>query len=133
MGRNKGDSGAMNQAPATSDSASARRNVAPSGGKGGETKSKKASARAVRHHITPEEALDNTRNLLAAKQLRARQAPPWQAHDTQSTGHVPDAGFESAGARDRAAELHDGEMRLDANKGSISAQDRHQQGKRDNR
>ena len=65
--------------------------------------------------------------------LRARQAPPWQAHDTQSPGHVPDAGFESAGARDHAAALHEGEMRLDANKGSISAQDRHQQGKRDNR
>src|SRR5207342_892486 len=106
---------------------------ASTGGKGGKVTAKKASTRAVRRPITPEEALDNTRNLLAAKQLRARQTPPWQAHDTQSSGHVPDAGFESAGARDHAAALHESEMRLDANKGSISTQDRHQQGKRDNR
>ena len=123
----------MNRAPATTDSTSARRTVAPTGGRGGKATSKKGSARAMPHHITPEEALDNTRNLLAAKQARARQTPPWQAHDTQSTGHVPDAGFESASARDRASDLHEGEMRLDANKGSISAQDRHRQGKRDNR
>jgi hypothetical protein len=98
------------------------------------TEGKDSSAdRTTPYRITQEEALDNTRTLLAAKQARARKTPAWQAHDTQSPGNVPDPGFESNSARDRADELHQGEMRLNANEGAISNQDRRNQGKRDSR
>lgn len=78
--------------------------------------------------------MENTRELLAAKQAKARMPPPWQEHDTAAHSKVAKAGgFESESARDRAVDLHQDEMRLQANEGSISDRDRHQQGRRDNR
>ena len=77
--------------------------------------------------------MENTRELLAAKQSRARKPPAWQELDTSAHGKVAKSGFESESARDRAVELHQDEMRLQANEGSISDRDRHQQGRRDNR
>lgn len=82
--------------------------------------------------ITPKQALANTRALLEAKQAHARQAPAWQALDTRGS-QVPQPGFQSDEARIKADELHAGESRMAAIEGSISTQDRHQQGKRDGR
>jgi len=91
------------------------------------------SNQAAPHHITSQEAMENTRELLAAKQARARKPPPWQEHDATRHGNVAKSGFESESARDRATELHQDEMRLQANEGSISDSDRRQQGRRDSR
>lgn len=84
-------------------------------------------------HITPEQALENTRKLLAAKQANARKPPPWQEHGDNQAVPVPKPGFESESARVQALELHQDEMRLSAIEGSISDRDRRQQGKRDSR
>jgi hypothetical protein len=118
--------------PAAKTSGKASPGASTSGRRGSESADSSA-ARTTPYRITQEEALDNTRTLLAAKQARARKTPAWQAHDTQSPGNVPDPGFESNSARDRADELHQGEMRLNANEGAISNQDRRNQGKRDSR
>lgn len=91
----------------------------------------KQAARKPRR-ITPAQALANTRALLEAKQAHDRQPPPWQALDPQG-GPLPQPGFQSDAARLKADELHAGESRLPAIQGSISTQDRHQQGKRDER
>jgi hypothetical protein len=86
------------------------------------------------YRISSDEALDNTRRLLAEKKARARKTPAWQAHDDiHPPGHVPAPGFEAGSARDRAEDLHEGEMRLNAREGAISDQDRVSQGKRDSR
>lgn len=84
-------------------------------------------------HITPEQALENTRKLLADKQEHDRQAPLWQSigHDgSQSAQH---GGFQSDEARDRAVGRQQEELRSQGNAGSSAAGDRHAQGKRDNR
>jgi hypothetical protein len=82
--------------------------------------------------ITPEQALENTRKLLEAKQAHDRQPPPWQqldgGHDVGDHG-----GYQSEEAAAKAAELHAAESRLQATQGSIGTQGRHDQGKRDNR
>ncbi|MGO4776723.1 hypothetical protein AB4084_14665, partial [Lysobacter sp. 2RAB21] len=83
-------------------------------------------------HITPEQALENTRRLLEAKQEQARGAQPWQQLDSHH-GHVPQPGPQSESAAQKAGELHAAESRMDAIQGSNSTQDRHNQGKRDNR
>jgi hypothetical protein len=89
------------------------------------------------HRITPEEALANTRELLEAKQARDREPPPWRQLDT---GHGQPARDQAMPARDaeqeaeanaHAEELHRAESRLDAIQGSVSQQDRHQQGRHD--
>ena len=77
--------------------------------------------------------MENTRELLAAKQAKARRPPPWLEHDATPHGKAAKSGFESESARDRAVELHQDEMRLQANEGNISDRDRHQQGRRDSR
>jgi hypothetical protein len=82
--------------------------------------------------ITPEQALANTRALLEAKQAHDREPPPWQSLETPG-GQAPHSGFESDEARIKADELHAGESRMQAIQGSVSTQDRHQQGKRDAR
>ena len=82
--------------------------------------------------ITPQQALANTRELLEAKHEHDRQPQPWQALDPQQS-HVANAGFQSPSAMEKAEELHAGESRQAAIQGSISTQDRHNQGKRDNR
>jgi hypothetical protein len=82
--------------------------------------------------ITPEQALENTRRLLEAKHEHDRQPQPWQQLDD---GHAPapQAGHESVEVAAKAEELHAAESRLQGNHGSSSTQDRHNQGKRDNR
>ncbi|HEY9540396.1 MAG TPA: hypothetical protein VIR05_02030 [Luteimonas sp.] len=91
---------------------------------------RKPAARPRR--ITPEQALENTRKLLEAKQEHDRQPPPWQqldgGHDVGDHG-----GYQSGEAAAKAAELHAAESRLQATQGSIGTQGRHDQGKRDNR
>jgi hypothetical protein len=82
--------------------------------------------------ITPEQALANTRALLEAKQAHDREPPPWQSLETPGS-HASPPGFQTDEARIKADELHAGESRMQAIQGSISTQDRHQQGKRDAR
>jgi hypothetical protein len=82
--------------------------------------------------ITPAQALANTRALIEAKQAHDREPPPWQSLETPG-GHASAPGFQSDEARIKADELHAGESRMQAIQGSISTQDRHQQGKRDAR
>ncbi|WP_386747570.1 hypothetical protein [Agrilutibacter niabensis] len=124
----------------------AQRRVVPA--EPGKTKLAKASTAMPRsgrgasrsrkpHHITPEEALANTRELLEAKQARDREPPPWRqfdpdhghpAHEHAAPGR--DAAQE-AQAHAHAEELHRGESRMKAIQGSISGQDRHHQGRQD--
>lgn len=81
--------------------------------------------------ITPEQALENTRALLQEKQDKDEQPKAWQqAGATPQEGTV---GYQSDGAADRAEKLHEGEVRLQANGGSISTHDRKNQAKRDKR
>ncbi|MBB1472299.1 hypothetical protein H5368_04575 [Luteimonas sp. MC1782] len=82
--------------------------------------------------LTPRKALANTRKLLAAKQQRDREAQPWQSLDP-TTSHVPDAGYQSPEAKAKALELHAAESRQASIHGSMSARDRHAQGRRDHR
>lgn len=96
------------------------------------TVAKKVAKKAAPHKITAKKALANTRRLLAQKQAQARGTPPWQALDDNPAG-MPHPGFQSDEARTKAGELHEAEMRLEANQGSISTGDRHNQGKRDQR
>ena len=91
----------------------------------------KKSPRAARG-ITPARALANTRRLLEAKKAHDRETPPWQALE----GHHASAahpGFQDAQARDQANELHAAESDLDAIHGASGSQDRHNQGRRDQR
>lgn len=82
--------------------------------------------------ITPEQALANTRALLAEKQAHDRETPTWQRLGG-GDGGAQHEGFQSESARDRAAELHQGEMHLDAIQGSVSSSGRRRQGRRDSR
>ena len=89
------------------------------------------------HRITPEEALANTRELLEAKQARDREPPPWRALDAEHGQPIRDQATparsmeEEAEANMSAEKLHRAESRLDAIQGSVSQQDRHQQGRHD--
>ena len=98
------------------------------------TTARKAAPRktAAKKAITPKRALANTRKLLREKQAQARATPPWQALDGHH-GTAPQPGFQSDGARVQAEHLHEAEVRLEGNQGSVSTHDRHNQGKRDNR
>lgn len=90
-------------------------------------------ARATKpRKITAQQALANTRELLAAKQKHDQEPQPWQALDPEH-GHQPNEGFQSASAAAKAEELHAAESRMQGIQGSISTHDRHNQGKRDNR
>lgn len=93
---------------------------------------KKAVKKVAPRKITTKKALANTRRLLAQKQAQARGTPPWQALEHSPAG-MPHPGFQSDEARTKAGELHEAEMRLEANQGSVSTVDRHNQGKRDQR
>lgn len=84
-------------------------------------------------HLTPEQALANTRALLAAKQAHDRETPPWQLIGSHGEGGAAHDGFQSDAARDRAADLHEGEMHLHAIQGSVSSSGRRKQGRRDSR
>lgn len=89
------------------------------------------------HRITPEEALANTRELLEAKQARDREPPPWRALDAEHGQPMRDQATpardteQEAQANMSAEKLHRAESRLDAIHGSVSQQDRHQQGRHD--
>lgn len=83
-------------------------------------------------HITPKQALANTRALLEAKKQHDRQAQPWQVFDAKPAA-PPHAGPQSPEAAAKAEALHEAESRVQAIQGSISTQDRKNQGKRDNR
>lgn len=76
---------------------------------------------------TPEQAMANTRELLQRKNEDARQA---RAEQPDQPG---DPGYQSAEARDKAQQRHEGEARLQGTQGSISTHDRHEQGRRDSR
>ena len=93
---------------------------------------KKAGTTPKAQAITPEQALANTRKLLEAKQEHDRQVQPWQRLD-DGHGPTPHAGHESEEAAAKAEQMHAAESRVQAIQGSISTQDRHNQGKRDNR
>jgi hypothetical protein len=94
---------------------------------------KTAARKSATRKLTPKQALKRTRALLEAKQARDREPKPWETLG----GHGPDAagqpGFQSGTAARRALELHAGESRMPAIKGSISTRDRINQGKRDHR
>ena len=89
--------------------------------------------KAAPRRITAKKALANTRKLLEQKQAQAREAPPWQALEAAHGTGSPQPGFQSGEARAKAGELHEAEARLEANHGSASTVDRHNQGKRDQR
>lgn len=77
--------------------------------------------------ITQEQAQANTRELLQRKDEAARQA-----EDSGQPGSQAGR-YQSEQARAQAQELHQGEMRAQGTHGSISTQDRHNQGRRDSR
>ena len=85
------------------------------------------------HRITPEEALSNTRALLAEKQARDHARGSRKDRPYGASVSAPHAGFQSGEARAKAIELHEGEMNLEAVEGNISDRGRRQQGKRDSR
>ena len=80
-----------------------------------------------------EQALANTRALLQTKQAHDRETPSWHAFDAKARGKAPKAGYQDEEAKAKAVELHDGESRLEDIEGSLSTQDRRNQGKRDSR
>jgi hypothetical protein len=100
--------------------------------KGAAERPQRATGRKKAPGITPEQALENTRKLLEAKQEHDRQTPAWQQLDGSHAAIVHD-GYQSDEAAAKATELHAAESRLQGTQGSISTQDRHNQGKRDSR
>jgi hypothetical protein len=107
------------QAPIPTDNTQPAAQLPPAGKKG---------KRKGGGHITPEQALANTRALLAAKQQRAHQPPPYPVDDPIHHGHAtPDALAQIANER------HLEEANKPAVQGHIAAQDRAAQGKRDGR
>jgi len=102
------------------------------GDSSGQSRSRKQSAGRGKDRITPEQALDNTRSLLAAKRARDRQPPPWQEPGLPQPNDAK-GGYESDSARDRARELHQGEMGLKAIEADVAGRDQRKQGKRDSR
>lgn len=82
--------------------------------------------------ITPQQALEQTRQLLDAKHEHDRQPQPWQQLD-ENAPHAGGAGFTPQEARHEANELHLAESRVKAIQGSAGVQGRHNQGKRDSR
>lgn len=69
--------------------------------------------------------------MLEAKQQQARETPAWQ--QIGSAGGKGEVGYQSPEAAEKAQELHEAEIRLEGNQGSISTRDRHAQGRRDSR
>jgi hypothetical protein len=71
--------------------------------------------------------------LLAEKQARNRKRGSGSDRPYGASASVPHAGFQSNEARDKAAELHEGEMNLGAIESDVAGRGRRQQGKRDSR
>ena len=89
-------------------------------------------ARPAKKVLTPEQALERTRELLEAKQQQARQPKSWETlGGTAAEAGSP--GYQSEEAARRAEQLHEGEARVPAIHGSNSTRDRINQGKRDAR
>lgn len=117
----------------TAQKASPRRVVRKGGQPAPKAAGKKQAGTASKTRaITPEQALANTRKLLEAKQEHDRQVQPWQQLD-DGHGPAPHVGHEFGEATAKAEQLHAAESRVQAIQGSNSTQDRHNQGKRDNR
>lgn len=93
---------------------------------------KKSAAAKKKRALTPKQALKKTMELLEAKQQRDRAPKPWETLG-QAEDVIGKPGFQSDSAASRAQDLHAGEVRLPAIKGSISTRDRINQGKRDRR
>lgn len=85
-----------------------------------------------KRRITPEQALEQTRALLEAKQAHDAEPRPWQDLPT-GPAVAGEPGFQSDAAARRAARLHAAEARIPAIQGSVSTRDRINQGKRDHR
>ena len=115
---------------AATKSAAARSATVSGAASAGGTSSSQATASG--EALTPERALENTRQLLEAKQERDRTSQPWQSLDP-AADHVPQPGYQSSQAASKAQELHAAEARLPSIHGSISTRDRLNQGKRDHR
>jgi hypothetical protein len=71
--------------------------------------------------------------LLAGKQARDRQRGSGSDHPYGASASVPQGGFQSDEARDKANEQHEGEMNLGAIEADVAGRGRRQQGKRDSR
>ena len=112
--------------------ASRTRANAPAAGKRASTTARKAGSSSKPRKITPAQALANTRRLLSQKHAHDREAPTWQ-HIGTPQAPAPEPGFQSDEARQHANALHEGEMHMHAIQGSISAQGRRSQGRRDQR
>ncbi len=89
-------------------------------------------ARPAKKVLTPEQALERTRELLEAKQQQARQPKSWETFGG-TAAEAGSPGYQSEEAARRAEQLHEGEARVPAIHGSNSTRDRINQGKRDAR
>ncbi|TYT25385.1 hypothetical protein FZO89_03385 [Luteimonas viscosa] len=130
--------GATSRKRAASGKGTAARASGSSSSPGSATKTKtkstgrKPARKSRAGHITPEQALAQTRALLEAKQARDHEPKPWEA----PVGGEPVAGspgYQSDSAARRARRLHAAEARIPAIQGSSSTRDRVNQGKRDRR
>ena len=114
------------------DSGASRARKATAGTPATARASKKAT-RPRKAVITPDQALAHTRELLEAKQQRDRQPPAYRMLDAHAEPGQPEPGYQSGTAKDKARDLHAGEVRLEPIHGSISTRGRQSQGKRDHR
>lgn len=112
----------------TKRAASARKRTAAPAGEAAAP----ARKRVTRPRLTPEQALERTRELLEAKQARDREPKPWEAV-AHGEGGAPQPGYQSDAAAGRAGQLHAAESRQPAIQGSNSTRDRLNQGRRDHR
>lgn len=74
---------------------------------------------------------DNTNQPPGPVQDISSKAP--RSDMANQAGQPPSGGYQSPAAADHARQLHEAETRQAAIQGSASTQDRHNQGKRDNR
>ncbi|PJJ99012.1 hypothetical protein CO641_05140 [Lysobacteraceae bacterium NML91-0213] len=95
-------------------------------------KSPARKTRPAKKALTPEQALERTRELLEAKQAQARQPKSWETLGG-TAGDAGSPGYQSEEAARRAEQLHEAEARIPAIQGSNSTRDRINQGKRDAR
>lgn len=82
--------------------------------------------------ITPEQALENTRELLEAKQQRDREGAQWETQ-TAGSGQVDREGFEDPTAAVRVQDLNENERGHNAKYGEVGARDRQTQARNDRR
>jgi hypothetical protein len=140
-GKATGGSGAQKATGRTSSTAAGtgRKAAAASPSNAKKTRTRDASRPTApgkkaprKRRITPEQALEQTRALLEAKQAHDAEPRPWQDLPT-GPAVAGEPGFQSDAAARRAARLHAAEARIPAIQGSVSTRDRINQGKRDHR